>query len=197
MVYYACLYGNRKPQEILNMFASYQISIDAVIMDLSPSPKQKDGILSSLKKRLVNEHDGLTVDSLRSLGKTNREIAKELQWIEMNNIPFFVLDLPSTFNDKAKPIEVLSETYTKLAEFEVQKIREGQAKSNKPLGRSRIPYPPNWDFVYNKWLNKEITIPEFMKLTGLKRGTLYNLLKQSKRQESEANSLKNSNNHSA
>ena len=166
-------------------------------MDLSPSPKQKDGILSSLKKRLVNEHDGLTVDSLRSLGKTNREIAKELQWIEMNNIPFFVLDLPSTFNDKVKPIEVLSETYTKLAEFEVQKIREGQAKSNKPLGRSRIPYPPNWDFVYNKWLNKEITIPEFMKLTGLKRGTLYNLLKQSKRQESEANSLKNSNNHSA
>ena len=162
-----------------------------------PSPKRKDGILSSLKKRLVNEHDGLTVDSLRSLGKTNREIAKELQWIEMNNIPFFVLDLPSTFNDKAKPIEVLSETYTKLAEFEVQKIREGQAKSNKPLGRSRIPYPPNWDFVYNKWLNKEITIPEFMKLTGLKRGTLYNLLKQSKRQESEANSLKNSNNHSA
>ena len=101
MVYYACPYGNRKPQEILNMFASYQISIDAVIMDLSPSPKQKDGILSSLKKRLVNEHDGLTVDSLRSLGKTNREIAKELQWIEMNNIPFFVLDLPSTFNDKA------------------------------------------------------------------------------------------------
>lgn len=197
MVYYACPYGNRKPQEILNMFASYQISIDAVIMDLSPSPKQKDGILSSLKKRLVNEHDGLTVDSLRSLGKTNREIAKELQWIEMNNIPFFVLDLPSTFNDKAKPIEVLSETYTKLAEFEVQKIREGQAKSNKPSGRSRIPYPPNWDFVYNKWLNKEITIPEFMKLTGLKRGTLYNLLKQSKRQESEANSLKNSNNHSA
>ena len=81
MVYYACPYGNRKPQEILNMFASYQISIDAVIMDLSPSPKQKDGILSSLKKRLVNEHDGLTVDSLRSLGKTNREIAKELQWI--------------------------------------------------------------------------------------------------------------------
>ena len=50
MVYYACPYGNRKPQEILNMFASYQISIDAVIMDLSPSPKQKDGILSSLKK---------------------------------------------------------------------------------------------------------------------------------------------------
>ena len=53
MVYYACPYGNRKPQEILNMFASYQISIDAVIMDLSPSPKQKDGILSSLKSVLL------------------------------------------------------------------------------------------------------------------------------------------------
>ena len=46
----------------------------------------------------------------------------------MNNIPFFVLDLPSTFNDKAKPIEVLSETYTKLAEFEVQKSERASKK---------------------------------------------------------------------
>ena len=50
-----------------------------------------------------------------------------------------------------------------------------------------IPVPANWDETYSKWENKEITIDQFMEATGLKRGTLYNLIKaargDSKQQE--------------
>lgn len=49
--------------------------------------------------------------------------------------------------------------------------REGKFKGRKP-----IDYPENWNEVYTRWKNREITAQKAMELLDLKRNTFYKLL---------------------
>ena len=87
---------------------------------------------------------------------------------------------------------MLCDWYSLAAAAEIKNVkekqREGIKKSqeeNITLGRKRIPYPSNWESAYSKWENKEISATEFMEMTGLKKRTLYNLIKQYKKQVAE------------
>ena len=82
--------------------------------------------------------------------------------------------------------------YARLAEEERERVRKAQVAGirkaqtdQKKLGRTRIPVPANWDENYSKWEKGEITIDQFMKETGLKRGTLYNLIKATKNEKKQ------------
>ncbi len=49
--------------------------------------------------------------------------------------------------------------------------------SQKPyVGRHKIEFPKQWDELYEKWENKEISSNDFIDITGLKRATFYNLV---------------------
>lgn len=70
-------------------------------------------------------------------------------------------------------------------QFQLANQREKQlegiaiAKANgKYKGRKKIDFPDNWELVYNKWKCREIKSKEAMELTGLKKATFYNLLKE-------------------
>lgn len=74
-----------------------------------------------------------------------------------------------------------------INEFEranlLERQREGIAiaKNNgKYKGRKKIGFPNNWDEVYKKWKNREITAVKAMELTGLKKNTFYNIVKEYK-----------------
>ncbi len=134
----------------------------------------------------------LTIDSLDSIGKTSREIAKELEWFSSNNINLRVMDLQATMEPGVQATGILRDVYARLAEEERERVRKAQvagirkAKTDqKKLDRTRIPVPANWDENYSKWENGEITIDQFMKETGLKRGTLYNLIKAAKNEKKQ------------
>ena len=198
MLYYAKTTAHSKSDAVLNLFSQHSIACDSVILDCSPAPKQINSIFNKLKEILLSSNESLTIDSLNSLGKTKREISKELQWFVEHNIRLIILDLPSTFSNTSSPIQLLSELYAQLAAVEVSNVKEKQAagiqfsrSQNKPLGRKRIPYPPNWESLYKQWERKEISVSEFMVQTNLKKGTLYNLIKQYKEQEASVLSQKN------
>lgn len=72
-----------------------------------------------------------------------------------------------------------------INEFEranlLERQKEGIAiakKQGKFKGRKAIGYPSNWNEVYLKWKNRELTAIEVMELLGLKRNTFYKLVKQ-------------------
>lgn len=192
MIYYAKILAKSDVKAVYEQFIAHGAKEESIIFDTSSAQKREGGIFQNLKSQLCRNDESLVIDSLQSLGKTNREISNELQWFVANNISIVVLDIPSTSCCSVAPITVLSEVYLKLAAIEKQNVKENQAlgiqaarEAKKPLGRSKIPYPSNWEEVYRLWERKEITITEFMELTGLKRGTLYNLLKQYKTIESD------------
>ena len=97
------------------------------------------------------------------------------------------MDLQATMTPGVQATDILRDVYARLAEEERERVRKAQVAGirkaqtdQKKLGRTRIPVPANWDENYSKWEKGEITIDQFMKETGLKRGTLYNLIKAAK-----------------
>ena len=80
---------------------------------------------------------------------------------------------------------ILIEVLGSMAEQERITTRQRQAEGiaaakvkGLPLGRPRIQKPDNWDEVITSWKAGEITAVKAMELTGLKKGTFYNLAKK-------------------
>ncbi|NFR85686.1 recombinase family protein [Clostridium botulinum] len=72
-----------------------------------------------------------------------------------------------------------------INEFErtnmLERQKEGIALAKaegKYKGRKEIDYPDNWDEIYPKWKNRELTGSKAMELLGLKRNTFYKLVKE-------------------
>lgn len=72
-----------------------------------------------------------------------------------------------------------------INEFErtnmLERQKEGIALAKaegKYKGRKEISYPDNWDEIYPKWKNRELTGTKAMELLGLKRNTFYKLIKE-------------------
>ena len=72
-----------------------------------------------------------------------------------------------------------------INEFEranlLERQREGIAIAKKNgvyKGRKEIRKPQNWDIVYGKWKNREITGVQAMEQLGLKKSTFYKFVKE-------------------
>lgn len=73
-----------------------------------------------------------------------------------------------------------------INEFEranmLERQREGIAIAKAKgayKGRKKVEKPDNWDEVYPRWKNRELTAGKAMELLGLKRNTFYKMVKQS------------------
>ncbi len=193
MIYYAKTSLNGTFEAALELFKTHGISAEDVIWDNSVVQKNSNSVFQKIKTDLLKSHDTLVIDSVNSLGKNNREISKELNWFRQNNIPLFILSVPTSLENSTSAINTLTELYSSLAAIEInnvktqQKIGIAKARANNTtFGRKRIPYPDNWAENYCLWKEKKITANEFMEATKLKKGTLYNLIKQYKDSEAVA-----------
>jgi len=183
MISYARMYGGKNPDAIRTAFVSCGADSDGIIIDDSWGRKKEIEEYNKAKESALVSGE-LIIDSLDSIGKTNREIAKELEWFSSNNINLQVMDLQATMEPVVQSTDILRDVYARLAEEERERVRKAQIAGirkaqtdQKKLGRTRIPVPSNWDEFFTKWEKHKITIDQFMKETGLKRGTLYNLIK--------------------
>ena len=187
MICYTKLTKNKNITSILQSFQNAGFSKEQVILDDSNIQKQDGCIYYGIKNDLIRKKESLMIDSLSSLGKNNREIYRELTWINAHKISLYILDIPSTLQkDSPLPVEtVILEIFAQLADKEItnqkkqQQLGIGNARlQGKQLGRSKIEYPHNWDSLYIQWKNNMISSKEFIQQSGLKKGTFYNLLKQ-------------------
>lgn len=77
-----------------------------------------------------------------------------------------------------------------IYEFErtnmLERQREGIAIAKEKgayKGRKKIDFPKNWNEIYPKWKNRELTGAKAMELLGLKRNTFYKLVKEYEEKE--------------
>ena len=176
---------NDSIEAVSSLFEKY--SCAELVIDDELSPKTEESKWHQLKVRLAKEKGSLLVDSLRSLGKTGREIFKELTWIQDNNISLYVITIPTSFENERISTKVLVELFEEKAKRERANTRAGQIVGQERAnsqgiksGRPLTPYPENWNELYDKWSRKEISATIFLEKTGLKKGTFYNLLKRFK-----------------
>lgn len=128
-----------------------------------------------------NEDIIYVVSSLNSLGLNDADIATQLAWFIDNSIKLVVGDISSTYEfGVSQPMNqaVLSTIMHSLLSGNPNVVTVSFKRSNS--GRSKLPFPDNWEELYEKWNNKEISSKEFIDASGLKKATFYNLLTEYK-----------------
>lgn len=152
--------------------------------------------------KLVNG-DTLYIKSLDRLSRNKEQAKNELKYfcdigvrVKVLDLPTTMIDIPDEQNQKwvlNMVNNILIEVLASIAEQERLTIKERQRqgydalktdeqgrkisnRTGKVVGRPKAEYPQNWESVYNRWANKEITAKKAMELLNLKRNTFYKLL---------------------
>jgi len=150
----------------------------------------------------LREGDLLIVASIDRLGRDYNEILEQWRHITMTlKADVKVLDMP-LLDTRANPqsldsrfiadlvLQILSYVANKERESILKRQRQGidvmpvvdgkkvSAKTGRATGRPNIQKPDNWNEVYKKWVNKEITAVAAQKVLGLKTNTFYSFVAQ-------------------
>lgn len=143
----------------------------------------------------VRRGDLIIIPSIDRLGRNYTEIQE--QWRHIINelgADIQVLDMPLLDTRTEKDsidsrfvadlvLQILS--YVAAKERENIRARQAQGIANAkakgvPIGRPKAIRPENWDEIYQKWVNKEITAVAAMKVLGLKTNTFYKFVNEEK-----------------
>ncbi len=144
---------------------------------------------------VIRKGDLVVVLSIDRLGRNYTEIQEQWRYITSElGADIKVLDMPlldtRTNCDNIDTrfvsdlvLQILS--YVAAKERESIKVRQAQGIANakaegKHIGRPKAQRPVNWDEIYQKWCNKEITAVAAMKVLGLKTNTFYKFVNEHK-----------------
>lgn len=126
--------------------------------------------------------DVVVIGSIMSLGCSNIDVAAWLGKFIENEMLLVIADSSATYDfGVSQPLNkaVLSGILKTFLDGH-RNIIEMPRSNRSNSGRNRLAYPDNWENLYEQWTNNEITSSEFMKLSGLKKGTFYNILAEYK-----------------
>ena len=164
---------------------------DIITDKLSGKDLEREGY-QTLKNHLLRDGDMLVIKSLDRLSRNKMHIKEELEYFRAHQIRVKVLDIPTTLaelpEEQAWIFEminnILIEVLASIAEQERLTTRQRQSEgiavakeSGKHLGRPRKDFPPNWDEIYRRWKEGELTAVAAMGQLGLKHSTFYKLVK--------------------
>ena len=150
---------------------------------------------TSMTAPMLRSGDTLVILSLDRLGRNYQLIRQEWEKItheigadiEVLDMPILNIASENNTLDKRFVSDLVLQILSYVAERERSSIKERQqqgietAKSKgTKFGRPEIAKPDNWESVYQKWKSEEITAVEAMRMTGLKKGTFYKLVKSMK-----------------
>lgn len=145
----------------------------------------------------LREGDLVVIASLDRLGRSYIEIQKQWSYITQTiKADIKILDMPLLDTSTATEnidrrfiadlvLQILCYTAEKEREnirkrqrqgIDVMPIVDGQrvsTKTGRPTGRPRAVKPDNWDEIYTRWQNKEITAVKAMEILNLKPNTFY------------------------
>ena len=195
-------------QNLLRQIAALKVYVpeDMIVTDKASGKDFNRSGYQSLKigiGKLV-KGDTLYIKSLDRFGRNKEEAKRELQYFSDIGVRVKVLDIPSTMIDIAEGQEwileminnILIEVLTSIAENEritiKQRQREGldvmpidkatgkkkSLKTGNVIGRPSIQFPDNWNYIYLKLKNGEITAISAMEKLNLKKNSFYNLVKR-------------------
>lgn len=166
---------------------------DKYIYQDKQSGKDFERVGYQYMKKCLESGDTLIVKELDRLGRNQQELKREWEYFRNNEINIRVLDLPAlniNYDDEnIKPLakmisNIIFEIMSWKAENERETIKKRQAegiaiaRANKvKFGRPRTNIPDNFEEVYSRWKNGDITATAAINETGLKRTNFYKIAK--------------------
>lgn len=170
------------------------VSRENIVTDkASGKDTERDGY-QALKGRFgLREGDTLYITSLDRLSRNKEDIKKELRWLQERKVRVKILDLPTSLIDVSGGQEwilemvenILIEVLSSIAEQERLTIRKRQRegieaakRKGKHFGRPRLQIPDNFEEIYIRWKEKELTAKKAMELLGMSRTHFYRQVKR-------------------
>lgn len=145
-------------------------------------------------KQCLREGDLLYIKSLDRFGRNYKEIMQEWNIITKDikaDIKVIDMDLLDTTKNKDLLGTFISDLVLQVlsfvAENERKNIKQRQLEGiailkakngGKGIGRPKAEFPSNWNEVYTKWKDGEVTAVKAMDQLDLKKNTFYKLVKQ-------------------
>lgn len=120
------------------------------------------------------------ISSLSSLGINDAEISNQLNWFIENCVLLVICDVPATYQFGVLQPMNQAVLATLLQSLTQNKNIVAMPAKRSNSGRNRLPFPDNWDELYEQWTNQKITSGQFLQMSGLKKATFYNLLTEYK-----------------
>ena len=168
----------RHEDEEINIFqnALEEIGLEGADIKIHQEATRDFLVYNNLLTEVGNDSAVLLVKSLESICPGKEYIPAALRKLLETRVVLLVLDYPVMMTKLDLEtnhlfLELLMEVYSKPK----NKLVELRAEKSKRLGRRKIRYPENWPDLYEKWQVGEITARDFMKATGIKRGTFYHM----------------------
>lgn len=181
--------NNQKLDRQIEQFKAMGADERDIITDKASGKDFERQGYQTLKNQLLRSGDTLVISSIDRLGRNKEQIKQELEYFKSNNIRVKILDIPTTMIDFPAGQEwvcdmvnnILIEVLGSIAQKERENIKTRQAqgietakkKGTVKFGRPEIKKPDNWEDVYRRWKNKEITAVKAMEETGLTRCIFY------------------------
>ena len=154
---------------------------------ISAEPRRSYYELEKIKS-VMKEDDVCIILNLSSLGLNDKDIAVGLDWFITTPRLLVIANFSNSYLwGVSQPMNraILSTLQqTLLGKNEGNTIiMPDRKKSN--AGRKLISFPDNWEELYGRWENKEISSKEFCELSGLKKATFYNLMTEYREMKKE------------
>lgn len=169
-----------------------------IVCDKESGKNLKRSGYQALKNAMLRPGDTLVIKSLDRLSRNKTDIKNELQYFKENNIRLRVIDLPTTMMELPKGQEwifdmvnnILIEVLGTIAEQERETIKKRQREGidaakikGKHLGRPKFQKPENWDDVFKRWCQGEITAKEAIAELGMSKSLFYKMIQELKRKD--------------
>lgn len=145
----------------------------------------KDTNRPELEKILdwAREGDTIVIHDFSRLARSTRDLLDIVELL--NNKKVNLISAKENIDSSTATGKLMLTMIGAINEFErtnlLERQREGIAiakEKGKYKGRKKIDFPSNWNEIYPKWKNREITGTKAMELLDLKRNTFYNLVKE-------------------
>ena len=143
----------------------------------------KDTNRPQLKAMLdfAREGDIIYVWDFSRLARSTKDLLNIVEQLENKKIN--LISIKESLDTSTPTGKLMLTMIGAINEFEranlLERQREGIAiakRKGKFRGRKPIDYPENWNEVYARWKNREITAKEAMDILNLKRNTFYKLV---------------------
>jgi len=135
----------------------------------------------------INENDLIIIKSIDRLGRNYTEILEQWRMItKVKKADIFVIDMPILDTRRGKDLmgtflsDIVLQVLSFVAENERDNIKQRQAEGiaaakakGIKFGRPPKELPPNFMYVYKKWINKELSVKEAAEACNMPMTTFF------------------------
>lgn len=157
------------------------IGVDKMFIDKCSGKNMERPKLKEMLE-FIREGDNVYIESFSRLARSTKDLLTLVEFITVTK-KANLISLKENIDTKTPSGKMMLGIIGSIYQFEreclLERQKEGiliaKKKGNVYKGRKKVPYPKNWEEVYNKYKTRQITGTKAMEMLSLKRTTFYKL----------------------